>query len=126
MRPSKIVGFTFGLLSVAILAALAMRGADAPAQELRPGKVMPKEGASRAIELGLKDSEPTGWGGQIKLSQGNVIALRVTGDGMQAVEATRSCSPKTASEKRSSTPSRNGTATQRRTTSFRSCDPATT
>ena len=89
MRHSKILGFTFGLLSVAVLAALAMRRADAPVQQLRPGKVMPEEGASLAIELGLKDSEPTGWGGQIKLSQGNVIALRVAGGGMQAVEGTK-------------------------------------
>ena len=89
MMHTRIVGSALGILSVAVLGALAMRGADAPDQPVRPGKVMPQEGATLFIELGLKDSEATGWGGELRLSEGKVTLLRVSGGGAQSVEGTK-------------------------------------
>jgi hypothetical protein len=80
MKISKLFGIAVGLLtaiSVATIRARSWHDDD----ELKPGRAMLGKGTTIVIRLGLKDTEATGWGGEIKLSEGTVTTLSVGGIG---------------------------------------------
>ncbi len=79
MRGIKIFGILFGLATAISVAALSAPARHDEDDDPKAGKAMPVRGTTFRIELGLKDSEATGWGGTIKLSDGTITALRATG-----------------------------------------------
>jgi hypothetical protein len=89
MKRWKLLGVAFGLVSVVSASALSVGTRRETAQQPKPGKVMPTRGATMLVELGLKDSETTGWEGEIRVSEGSVIALRVVGGGMETVDGAK-------------------------------------
>lgn len=78
MNRSKLAGLLLGLaatLTVVSLTAPARHDED----ELQDRKSMPVKGTTLVIRLGLKDTEATGWGGDVQVSEGSVTSLRASG-----------------------------------------------
>jgi len=82
----KLLGVALGLVIVVSASTLSIGARREAAQQPKPGKVMPSRGATLLVELGLKDSETTGWEGEIRVSEGNVVTLRAIGGGMETVD----------------------------------------
>jgi hypothetical protein len=82
----RILGVVAGMVSVAVLAALTAAGGGSAALQPKLGKPMPVQGSTLFIDLGLKDTEAKDWGGSIRTSAGQVIALATIGGGMETVD----------------------------------------
>jgi hypothetical protein len=80
MRIPKQFGILIGLVAALSVAALRARSSHDD-DEPKPGKAMSGKGRTIVIRLGLKDTVSTGWGGEIKLSEGTVTSLSVAGAG---------------------------------------------
>lgn len=79
MKTTKLLGVLFGLVAMLSVAGLSVLARHDGEDDPKSGKAMPTKGTTILIELGLKDSEATGWAGEIKLSEGTVSSMRVAG-----------------------------------------------
>src|SRR5262249_4273418 len=68
-------------------------GQPPPARKPRPARApiaMPANPVGLVVHLGLKDTEPTSWGGEVELSEGKLVAMSVRRGGANArVDGTR-------------------------------------
>src|SRR5438128_2632376 len=98
MIGARVLGGGTGLLAIMIVALMVLaggpseQGAQPQAAQQPPGIVtpdsrpipMPKNPVGVEIALGLKDEEPTPWGGSVAISEGRVISLEIVGGGPNA------------------------------------------
>jgi hypothetical protein len=101
MSKARVRRGVAGLATVLVFGlALFIRGPSRPGSSVQaeqPGKArpeakplsMPANLVGLEIALGLKDTEPTGWGGQIQVSEGRVASMRVMRGGNPSVTANR-------------------------------------
>jgi hypothetical protein len=96
----KSVGTLAGLLIMLLFAAVAGWTRHDGDDDLKPSKAMAGKGTTIVIRLGLKDNEATGWGGEIKLSQGTVNSLSVGRTGQSDGQAKWKARSKVAKKKK--------------------------
>ncbi len=79
MKATKLLGVLLGLIAMLSAAGLSVLARHDGDDDPKAGKAMPTKGIAVLIVLGLKDTEATGWAGELKLSEGTVSGLRVAG-----------------------------------------------
>jgi hypothetical protein len=87
-----VLVLAFVVWKPAPLATLALKAESQVKKTRPPGKpiAMPANLVGLEIALGLKDTEPTGWGGEVQVSQGRVLSLDIVrGPPMARVDGTR-------------------------------------
>ncbi len=72
-----LFGLLLGFATAAMASVLFARKAEpvTSAAEVPGGKPIPTHGCVLDIELGVKDKQPTHWGGRIELSTGTILRL---------------------------------------------------
>jgi hypothetical protein len=88
MKRTQRVAIVFGLSASVLIASIALSARGTPPVRPNARRPMPPNGSTLVLELGLQDAEPTGWGGEIRLSEGDVLTLTAS-SGMQAVEGNK-------------------------------------
>jgi hypothetical protein len=98
MVGARILSGSAALLAILIVLAAVLAGGPSrqpePRQTAQPPArtgtqeghpiAMPKNLTEVEISLGLKDEQPTRWGGSVQVSEGRVVALQIVGGGPNA------------------------------------------